>query len=356
MDNEKIRVGIVGLGDTGIIHANSYMHNPHVRIVGVCDVDPDKVNLFLRGPWKWPVWWQNTPEYECFYHPVYDIRKVFRDWQQMSQDKDIDAVSVCLPTIFHANVAINMLNSGKHVLLEKPMAGSTEECDKIIEAASKTARILMVAHMWRFHPEVKFVRNVVKSGVIGEIVKTKSYAVYVRSTPSGWFLDKNMAVGGPLLDIGVHAIDTVRYLIGSPEPKRIYAKVSRAYGNYNVDDTGIVLIEFSNGTVSIVETGQNHPYADGLEASTQLFGTKGYGRVFPTEFQFKIEDEWGVFKPDIQYPHINPSMFQGEINHFIDSVLSGNEPLTNGYEAKQAIKVVEAAYRSADEKRVIDLD
>jgi len=351
--SEKIRVAIIGTGTMGVIHANAYMNNPQVQVIAACDVDETALKRFTLGPWNYPQWWPKVSGYPCLSRPKYEVKKMFTDYQEVAKDLEIDAVSICLSTAFHTSVSIAMLESGKHVLVEKPMAGTVNECQKMIKVAQQANRKLQVGHMWRFHPEVNLVKQVIEGGILGRIVKTKGYAIYVRSVPSGWFLKKELAVGGPLLDVGVHAIDTVRYLLGDPKPERVYAKVKTVYGNYDIDDMGIVIVEFSNGTVSIIETGQNHPYSDGVEASTQLFGTKGYARVFPTEVQFKIENHWGSFKPDIHEPHISPIMFQREVDHFIDCILNDKEPITSGEVAIEAVRIVEASYKSSKTGKVV---
>jgi len=136
----------------------------------------------------------------------------------------------------------------------------------------------------------------------------------------------------------------------------VYAKAKTVYGTYDVDDLGVMIIEFKNGTISIIETGQNHPYADGLEASTQLFGTKGYARIFPTEIHYKIADQWGIFKPDFHISHISPFMYQEEIDHFINCILYDSDPIIDGESAMENVRIIEAAYQSSDVGELIQLD
>src|SRR5204863_2863241 len=122
----------------------------------------------------------------------------------------------------------------------------------MLSAAGASGARLMVAHCWRFHADVRRLRDRVDAGELGEIVKTRGYGLHERWGPSGWFTDPELAGGGALLDMGVHAIDTTRFLLGDPEPTRVEAVVGTRYGDYQVDDDAILLIAWSNGTNSVV--------------------------------------------------------------------------------------------------------
>jgi len=210
--------------------------------------------------------------------------------------------------------------------------------------------------MWRFHPDVIFVKKIIEDGLLGEIVKTKSYGIHVNWSPKGWFVKKELAKGGALIDMGIHAIDTTRFLLGDIKPKKIWANIKTCYGEWDVDDAGILVIELEKGITSIIEFGWNNPYADGSEASTQVFGTRGYARVFPTEVRYFLKERWGIFKPEEKEPHQSLLMYQREINHFIDCILNKRRPINSGEIGLEAVKIVEAAYRSSKEKRFIQIN
>ena len=219
----------------------------------------------------------------------------------MARDPDIDAAVVATPNALHAPQSIALLESGTHVLVEKPMATSVAECDAMIEASAAGAASLMVAHCWRFHPDVQAMRARIQTGELGEIVKTRGYGVHAGWGPSGWFTERALAGGGALPDMGVHAIDTVRYLLGDPDAGRVCAVIGTRYGTYDVDDDGILLISWSQGTNSIVESGWWQPHKEGLEAETEVYGTKGYGRIFPRE------------EPSEDYEHCTQPMYTAQM-------------------------------------------
>jgi predicted dehydrogenase len=265
----------------------------------------------------------------------HDIPRVTTDWEALARDPEVDAAVVATPNALHAPQTIALLEAGKHVLVEKPMALSVAECDAMIEAAAQGGASLMVAHCWRFHPDVQAMRARIETGELGEVVKTRGYGVHAGWGPSGWFTQKALAGGGALPDMGVHAIDTVRYLLGDPAPGRVCAVVGTRYGTYDVDDDGILLISWSQGTNSIVESGWWHAHKEGLEAETEVYGTKGYSRIFPRE------------EPSEDYEHCTQPMYTAQMHEFLGAIEAGRQPTPSGADGRVVLDVVERAYASA---------
>jgi predicted dehydrogenase len=263
------------------------------------------------------------------------IASVTTDWERLAKDPGVDAGVVATPNFLHAAQAVALLEAGKHVMVEKPMAMSVVECDAMIEAATRSGASLMVAHCWRFHQDVRAMRERVASGELGEIVKTRGYGVHVNAGPSGWFVDRALAGGGALPDMGVHAIDTARFVLGDPDPTRVCAVIGTRYGDYDVDDDGILLISWSNGTNSTVESGWWQPHAEGLEAETEVYGTGGYARIFPRAEPSEDDD------------HGAQPMYTAQMREFLDAVATGRTPRPTGEDGRVVIQVVEQAYRSA---------
>jgi predicted dehydrogenase len=264
------------------------------------------------------------------------IPAVTTDWAAVAMDPSIDAVVIATPNALHAPQAIAALDAGKHVLVEKPMAVSVSECDAMIKAAKGSGASLMVAHCWRFHPDVVAMRNRIAAGELGEIVKTRGYGVHAGDGPSGWFVDPALAGGGALPDMGVHAIDTARFLLNDPSPVRVCAAIGTRYGDYQVDDDGILLISWSQGTNSVVESGWWQPHKEGLEAETEVYGTGGYARIFPRE------------EPSEDYEHCTQPMYTTQMREFLGSIEEGRQPHPNGEDGRAVIEIVEAAYTSAE--------
>ena len=232
-----------------------------------------------------------------------------------------------------------------------------QEGSRIAETADETGKLVMVGHMWRFDREVDHIKKAVEAGRLGKIVKTKGYGIHVNWGPAGWFTDKELAGGGALADMGVHAIDTVRYILGDPEPRTVYAEIGTFYGDYDVDDSGILVITWDNGTISIIESGWWHPHMDGPEAGTRLFGTKGYASVFPTFLKFKEEDS----REDFQLPgppkseHCDQSIYTRQMEYFINCIRTRDLPSPGLREGQTVLNIVDAAYRSSAVKKVINM-
>jgi predicted dehydrogenase len=264
------------------------------------------------------------------------IPQVTTDWEGLADSSDIDAAIVATPNALHAPQAIALLRAGKHVLVEKPMATSVAECDAMIEASEASGASLMVAHCWRFRDEVVAMRDRIAAGELGTIVKTRGYGVHAGWGPSGWFTDPGLAGGGALVDMGVHAIDTARFLLGDPEPVRVFAAIGTRYadGRYVVDDDGILLITWSNGVNSLVESGWWQPHAGGIEADTEVYGTGGYARIWPEQ-------------PADGYEHGTQPMYTAQVAGFLEAIAAGRPPRPSGQDGRVVMRVVEEAYRSA---------
>ncbi len=270
---------------------------------------------------------------------TFGISRITTDWEALATDPHVDAAVVSTPNALHAPQAIAFLRNGKHVLVEKPMATSVAEADLMIEAARRSGARLMVAHCWRFREEVVALRGRIARGELGEVVKTRGYGVHAGWGPQGWFTDEALAGGGALVDMGVHAIDTARFLLGDPQPGRVCAAVGTRYaeGRYTVDDDAILLIRWSNGTNSVVESGWWQPHLGGLEADTEVYGTKGYARIWPAE------------QPADDYEHCTQPMYTAQVAEFLDAIEAGRQPLPSGEDGREVMRIVEAAYASAEE-------
>jgi len=269
----------------------------------------------------------------------------------------VDAVVIGTPNRYHHPYAMAALRAGKDVLLEKPMAMTLKQAEEIGRAARRGGRVVLVGHMWRFDTEVNYIRKVVSAGRIGEVVKTKGYGIHENWGPAGWFVKKSLAGGGALADMGVHAIDTVRYIMGDPRPKRVYACIGAYYGKYDVDDTGVIVISWDNGATSIIESGWWQPHMDGPEAGTGLFGTKGYASLFPTELKIKVGGRPGVFRPSMpeKQEHCDQVIYDRQMKHFIDCMNKRKEP-SPGIEAGITVmRIVDAAYRSSKSGQAVKI-
>jgi len=333
---KKVRVAIVGTGYIGNYHARGLAKLPDVEMVAACAKPREHCQEFADR---------------------YGIPRVFTSAASLARRDDVDAAVLGLPNKFHAPYAIAFLEAGKDVFIEKPMAMNPAEGMKIARAAKKKKRIVMSGHMWRFDNEVNYVKGVVDAGLIGEVVRTKGYGIHVNWGPAGWFADKKLAGGGALADMGVHALDTVRYILGDPQPKRVYASIGTYYGDYDVDDTGVIMITWDNGATSLIESGWWQPHMDGPEAGTRLYGTEGYASLFPTEFKFKVGGLPGEFKAPMppREEHCDQSMYDRQMEHFIHCIRRRKKPRPGWDEGQVILRIVDAAYKSARTGQAVKL-
>ena len=331
------RIALIGTGYIADYHARGLQKLPGVEIVCVVSLLEDQAKEFAGR---------------------YGIKEIFSDYKDILKRDDIDAVIIGIPNKFHAPYAIEFMQNGKDVFVEKPMAMNTEEAELVEKAAAENGRIVMVGHMWRFDEEVNFLKRVADSGKLGKIIKTKGYGIHENWGPEGWFTKKELAGGGALADMGVHAMDTVRYIMGDPKPVEVYAKIGTYYGDYDVDDSGVIMITWDNGAVSVIESGWWQPHMDGPEASTGLFGTEGYASLFPTKLKLKIEGTPGEFTPPApeKTEHCDQTIYDGQMAHFVECIKSRKQPSPGIAEGKVIMQIVDAAYESAETGKVVKID
>jgi len=310
-----LRVAILGSGFIAAYHARAVSELPDAEVVAAANWRPESLAKLAE---------------------TFAVPRTTADWRELVADTGIDAVVVATPNSLHAEQAIAFLDAGQHVMVEKPMAMDVAEADAMVAAAERSSASLMVAHCWRFHPAVVALRDRIAAGELGEVVKTRGYGVHAKWGPSGWFVDPALAGGGALADMGVHAIDTARFLLGGPEPVRVCAAVGTRYSDHAVDDDAVVLISWSNGTNSVVESGWWQPHLGGLEAETEVYATEGYARIFGyTE------------PPEPDYQHCPQSMYTAQMAEFCAALRDGREPTPTGADGRIVMQVVEDAYRSA---------
>jgi predicted dehydrogenase len=252
-DKDTINVGIIGSG--GIAegaHMPGYLATPGVRVIAVCDVVKEKAERFAEK---------------------YGIPKtnVFTDYKKIAEMDELDAVSVCTPNNFHAGPTVAALEAGKHVLCEKPIAGNAVDGQAMVDAAKKAKKILQIGLHLRFMPSSQFLKKYIESGELGQIYYARAVTMRRRGIPSwGAFVQKKMSGAGPLVDIGVHELDMIVWLMGCPKPIGAAGRTYTMFGNrkdvaigdwgmwdadnYDVEDFAVAYINFENGISATLET------------------------------------------------------------------------------------------------------
>lgn len=288
----------------------------------------------------------------------FGITRQYKDIEEMLKDGQIDALVVSTPNYLHSPQTIAALNVGVHVMVEKPMAMNTPEAEKMYEASRRAGATLMVAHCWRFDQDVLWLKG--QLGKLGKIIRTKGIGVHTHWGPAGWFTKKEFAGGGAMADMGIHALDTARFLLGDPKPVSVYAKIGTYYKDFDVDDTGTIIVEWDNGATSFIESGWWQPHADGPEAATQLYGTEGFGQLFPTRLEIpnKNEKKIEVIESGFEFPreeHCPQSLYDAQLRYFVECIEKKQTPNPGGPEGIVNMKVIDAAYESSRTGKVVDI-
>jgi len=332
------RVAVVGLG-MGRGHARAAAENRKADLIALCDIDQEKL------------------ERHC---TELEVPNGYTDYKKMLRAERLDIVSVSLPNYLHKPVTVAALNAGAHVICEKPMAMNTREAEQMLAVARRTRRKLMINFSYRFTGEAKALKKVVDAGTVGEIYYGRTGWHRTRGIPKfgGWFAQKKLSGGGPLIDLGVHRIDLAMMLMGDPKPVTIsgmtYNKLGtslarKARKPFDVEDLAVAMIRFDSGATLLVEVSWALNCERREEMFTYLYGTKAgiCHRNFGPGYDFEacVFGEW-----DGTYVSSKIESTPGRENsmdHFIDVVVDGVKPLTTPENGVNVMKVLDGIYKSA---------
>lgn len=343
-----VNIGILGCGSiTKLRHAPEYAAHPGARLVGFFDPVTDRARELAE-------------QYGA---------KVYESTDDMLASPEIDAVSVCTANRFHAPVTIQALKNHKHVLCEKPMAITLEECEAMIHTARETGKYLMIGHNQRLVPAHIKAREIIRRGDVGRILSFKTSfghggpeAWSADKSAGTWFFQKNHAFVGALGDLGIHKVDLIRWLLGE-EIVEVQAMVSTLDkkgpdGNLiDVDDHAICLLKSAGGitgtlTASWVCYGEE-------DNSTILYCTEGIVKIFgdPTYPVTVIRKNGESEYYKVKGIQTNTSQTKsGVIDLFVDSILKGIPPEISGEEGLAAMKVITACVEASQKGCSIKID
>lgn len=308
-----LKIGSIGMGVMGGVHAKRYLQLPGVELVAIADIRPERLasGEGVQG---------NLAEASH----AFDWSRVekYGDGKDLIASTDVDVVDICLPTFLHAEYAIAALEAGKHVLCEKPMALTVADADRMVAAAEATGCKLMIAQCIRFWPEYRFLRCCIQDGRFGRLLALEMYRLGGRPIWSwdNWFLDPARS-GGPPLDLQLHDLDWVNAVFGLPEGVQAAAKKSPATGGY---DTLDALLTYADGPQVHVRGGWSYaqiPFQAGFDAWFERGFVRFDGRSKPALQVF--EDPIRVEAKPAEYEQ--GDAYLNEIAYFLDGVRSGSE-------------------------------
>lgn len=317
-----VKIGVVGAGAIAeMAHIANYTKLDNVELVGITDINRERAEQVAAK---------------------YGIRVVYTDEAEMFADKHIDGVSICTPNKLHASQAIAAMKAGKHVLVEKPMCVNLQEADDMIRTVEKTGKVLMVSFTHRFFSHNQYVKKQLEQGVIGKPLSFRIRFAHLGpytswSAKSGWFFNKAMSGGGALLDMGIHALDLLRYFGG--EIKSIQGRVATLKHDIDAEDYATALVKFESGAFGHMETGwYSHSGFSGYE----IYGTEG--TVICDYKTVRILREVDGDKQWVERSAAWDSWVP-ELQCFVDAIVGGSLPHSTAEDGKKALELALQLYR-----------
>ena len=343
-----IKIGIIGCGKIAQKrHIPEYLDNENSQLAGFYDLNLERAGALA----------------EEFGGTAY------KSYEELLASADIDAVSVCTANHAHAEITIAALKAGKHVLCEKPMATTLEDCEAMVKTAKETGKFLMLGHNQRLAKAHVKAKELIHSGLIGEIISFRT--IFGHSGPETWsidpgknvwFFDKSKAAMGAMADLGIHKTDLIHFLTGEyvVETTALLDTLDKRYANgelINVDDNAFCIYKLSNGAVGTMTA--SWTYYGKEDNSTILYGTKGIMRIYEDPvYSIKVttrDEEEILFQIDQIQTNDNQTK-SGVIDLFIDCLVENKEPEISGAEALKTMRVIFASLESSKTNRTIEIN
>ena len=339
------KVGIIGCGKIAQVrHIPEYVNNKDAELAAFYDMNTERAKK-LAG--------------------LYGGR-VCESYQEMLADPAIDAVSVCTANNVHAAITIAALRAGKHVLCEKPMATTLEECEAMVSAAKETGKILMIGHNQRLTKAHAKAKRLLDEGIIGDVITFRTTFGHggpeswsIDSGKNVWFFDKQKATMGAMADLGIHKTDLIQFLTGQKVVETTARVVTLNKRDSNgkligVDDNAICIYRMSGGALGTMTASWTYYGAE--DNSTILYGTKGIMRIYddPSYSIKVVTSEGETILYDIDKIQTNDKQTSsGVIDQFMDCLVNGRMPEISGEEALSAMRAVFASIRSSETGRTV---
>ena len=338
---KKIGYCIVGLGR---ISLNEFMPgvqiSEHSKLVALVSGHRDKAERV-------------ADQYGIDHKAIYN----YENYDQIAHNPEIDAVYIALPNGMHAEYTIRAAQAGKHVLCEKPMANTVAECEQMIAACRKANRKLMIAYRMQFEPNTLNVIQKLRQGYTGKLLELDC-AFGFNIKPGEWRLNKKLAGGGPLYDVGIYCVNASRYLTGE-EPVSVqgYSSVVDRDGRFTeVEENLAWNMRFPSGVVASCLTSYGSIFTGNL---ARIIGSSGTIEMNPAYSYSGIHvtgrNESSSAAADFSIPDPNPRQFAREADHLAECILENKEPKADGAEGLRDMKIITAIYQSCAEGRAVPL-
>ncbi|GGF87962.1 Gfo/Idh/MocA family protein [Paenibacillus aceti] len=359
--SKKLKVAVIGCG--GIAngkHLPSLSQVEQVELVAFCDIIEERA---VKAAAEYGV----------------ENAKVYTDFRKLLAETDVEVIHVCTPNDSHAEITIASLESGRHVMCEKPMAKTTEQARQMLDAAKRTGKKLSIAYQNRFRNDSLYLKQLCEEGELGDIYLGKALALRRRAVPTwGVFLDEEKQGGGPLIDIGTHALDLTLWMMDNYEPKSVTGSVfhklgdrenaANAFGPWNpeefkVEDSAFGFITMKNGATIILESSWAINMVDIGEARTMLCGTEG-GADMTNGLRINGEKNSRLYDTKIDLGAGGVAFYDGkeeneavrEAKSWIEAIIEDKEPVVKPEQALVVTEILEAIYESAKTGKAVYFD
>ena len=337
---KKLRYGFIGAGGIAGAHLRELARRDDVELVAMADISEAAMQR---------------------HKDQFGIQGAYQDWNDMLAKEHLDAVSVCTPNKLHEQPTIDALSAGCHVLCEKPLAHSAEAGERMVAAARKAGRKLVIGFQYRYHPRSQFLRKAFDAGEFGKVLYARVRALRRRGIPNwGVFGRKDLQGGGALIDIGVHVLEMAHYAMGTPTPVGASASMFTYIGDkpsnevaspwqgwdhetYTVEDLAVGRIRFQNGAVANVEAA--FAFHGESDWNFELMGDAGGAKWDPPSI---YRDELGHMVDKTPGWLSNESMFARKMDNFVDHCLLGRPTLAPGTDGLAVQRMLDALYQSAE--------
>lgn len=345
MKGGKVQVGLIGSGFISSIHAEALKQCVEAELVAVASATPVKAESFARAR---------------------GIAHHFNDYRRLLEMKELDLVVLGVPNDLHCEITVAAAAAGKHIVLEKPMCLNLAEADRMLEACGRARVKLMYAEELCFAPKYVRLKQLLDSGALGEPVLIKQSEKH-DGPHAAHFWDVERAGGGVTMDMGCHAIEFFRWMLGRPKIKSVYAQMSTQVHGAKTrgEDNSLLILEFANGATALAE--ESWTKLGGMDDRAEVHGSKGvayadllHGNAIETYsltgYDYSVEKGGSTIGWSFTiYEEIWNYGFIQEMAHFVDCVKHDKQPLVTGEDARVVMEVLFAAYESAGTGRKVAL-
>jgi len=350
---KNVKIGIIGMGKIGTVHAEAFRNTTGAEVTALCDVCPEILKEKGRR---------------------FGVDALFGDYRKMLRDADIDAVIVGTPNFTHCPTTLDALRAGKHVLCEKPMALNARQAARMLAAAKKARKALHIGMTWRRRADSKLAKEYVAKGLLGRIYHMRFVLRRRRGIPGlgGWFTTKSLSGGGVLIDIGVHFLDLCMWITDNWKPERVstalhsglgapmkdylftsmWAGPPRYDGTFDVDDYATGIVRFPNNLTLSFELAWAANCDEGN--FIEILGNKG-GLRLADKNGLILFSEHNRHIADIR-PHLpEVQVFPDQARAFVNAVRNKRKPQTSAEQGVAVMKLLDAIRKSSELRKEISL-